>query len=294
MNADNSSHLLKWSMAAALITIVLKFIAWALTGSVGLLSDALESFVNLATASFALWIVGIARAPADAEHPFGHGKAEYFSSGLEGAFILAAAIAIALTAGERLLHPQPVLETGIGLAVSAVSAVINFVMARQLQHHGQRLNSLALVGEAKHLMTDVRTTVAVIAGVAIVALTEIWWLDPVIALLVVVHILRDGYLLLRGAAHGLMDEALPAADVQCLQDGFASGGENELRVLSLRTRRAGREGFAEVVIRVPPQWTVKQAHDQVEWIEAQLAKRLPHVHVLTHIEPDGDESYRSH
>lgn len=206
-------HHFAWlSIAAAVFTIALKTLAWWVTGSVGLLSDALESFVNLAGASFALWMILVTRAPPDRQHPFGHGKAEYFSSGFEGILILGAALAIIWAAVERLLAPQPIESPGWGLAWSAAATAINFAVARVLAGAGERFNSIALRADSRHLMTDVWTSVGVIAGVALVAITGWLRLDPLIAIAVGLNITREAWHLLQESVDGLMDRSLDRED----------------------------------------------------------------------------------
>ncbi|WP_222862303.1 cation diffusion facilitator family transporter [Zoogloea oleivorans] len=201
------------SIAAAITTILLKGAAWWLTGSVGLLSDAIESFVNLAGALMALWMLSIALLPADAEHPHGHDKAEYFSSAFEGFLIVVAAVSIGYTAIDRLMHPLPLEAVGVGLLVSVLASVVNFVVARVLLRAGTEHKSITLEADAHHLMTDVWTSIGVIAGVSLVWLTGLNWLDPVIALVVAANIVWTGWQLMRRSASGLMDVALPRSEI---------------------------------------------------------------------------------
>lgn len=278
------------SIAAAVATIALKMGAWWVTGSVGLLSDALESFVNLAGASFALWMITIARTPADKEHPYGHGKAEYFSSGFEGILIFGAALAILATAAERLLNPQPLAAVDIGLVFSALSTLINFVVARTLFGAAKAHHSVALEGDARHLMTDVWTSVGVIAAVALVAATGALWLDPLIAMAVGINILREGARLVRSAGQGLMDQALPEEELQVVHDTLASFAPHGVRYAHLRTRLAGHQRFVSVDIRVPGQWSVATGHEWLDRIETALALRLPGLAIVTHLEPLEEEA----
>lgn len=275
------------SIAAAVATIALKMGAWWVTGSVGLLSDALESFVNLAGASFALWMIAIARMPADAEHPFGHGKAEYFSSGFEGILIFGAALAILATAAQRLLHPQPLAAVDLGLVFSAVSTLINFLVARTLSRAARAHHSVALDADARHLMTDVWTSLGVIAGIALVATTGWLWLDPLIAMGVGLNILREGARLVRSAAQGLMDQSLPEEDLQVVRDDLAGFAPHGISYAHLRTRLAGHQRFISVDIRVPGEWSVATAHLWLDRIETSLALRLPGLHIVTHLEPQA-------
>ena len=279
-------HHFAWlSIAAAVATIALKTLAWWITGSVGLLSDALESFVNLAGASFALWMILVTRAPADGEHPFGHGKAEYFSSGFEGILILGAAFAIIWAAAERLVAPQPLESPGWGLAWSAAATSINFVVARVLAKAAERFNSIALRADSRHLMTDVWTSFGVILGVGLVALTGWLRLDPIIAIAVGLNITREAWHLLRESVDGLMDRGLDTADLaraQAVLDTFAARG---VAFAGLRSRRAGASAFVQVVVRVPGDWTVRAGHALLDEVEAALASELPGVDVTTHLEP---------
>lgn len=273
------------SVAAAVATIVLKMGAWWVTGSVSLLSDGLESFVNLAGATFALWMISIARTPADEDHPFGHGKAEYFSSGFEGILIFGAALAILATAVDRLLHPQALAAVDLGLVLSALSTLINFLVARTLSRAAQSHHSVALDADARHLMTDVWTSVGVIIGVALVMVTGWLWLDPLIAIAVGLNILREGARLVRGAAQGLMDQALPDEELALVRQDLETFAPHGLSYAHLRTRLAGHQRFISVDIRVPGEWTVAVAHAWLDRIETTLCRRLPGLHIVTHLEP---------
>lgn len=276
------------SIGAALLTIGLKTWAWWLTGSVGLLSDALESLVNLAGAVMALWMLHVAAQPADERHAYGHGKAEYFSSGFEGLLILAAALGIAWTAIGRLLDPQPLEAVGIGLAVSVAASIVNLLTARVLLAAGRAHHSITLEADAHHLMTDVWTSVGVIVGVGAVALTGWLWLDPALALLVAGNIVWTGVQLLRRSTAGLMDAALPPEQQQAVEAVLASYEAQGLGFHALRSRQAGARVFISVHVLVPGQWTVQQGHDLVEQIEADIRRALPRAHVLTHLEPIED------
>lgn len=276
------------SIGAALATIGLKTWAWWLTGSVGLLSDAMESLVNLAGALMALWMLHVAAQPADERHAYGHSKAEYFSSGFEGLLILVAALGIAWTAFERLLNPQPLEAVGIGLAVSVVASIVNLLTARVLLAAGRAHHSITLEADAHHLMTDVWTSVGVIVGVGAVALTGWLWLDPVLALLVAANIVWTGVQLLRRSTAGLMDAALPPEQQQAVEAVLAGYVAQGLGFHALRSRQAGARVFITVHVLVPGQWTVQRGHDQVEQIEADIRRVLPRAHVLTHLEPIED------
>lgn len=279
-------HHFAWlSIAAAVATIGLKTLAWWLTGSVGLLSDALESFVNLAGATFALWMILVTRDPPDRRHPFGHGKAEYFSSGFEGILILGAAVAIIWAGVERLIYPAPLESAGWGLAWSAAATVINFAVARVLGRAGERFDSIALRADSRHLMTDVWTSVGVIAGVALVALTGWLVLDPLIAIAVGLHITLEAWHLLRESVDGLMDRSMDRAAVERATGVLDSFHRRGVAFQGLRTRRAGASSFLQVVVLVPGEWSVSEGHALLDEIEAALGKALPGTEVTTHLEP---------
>ena len=276
------------SIVAALLTIVLKGVAWWLTGSVGLLSDAIESFVNLAGALMALWMLTVAARPADADHPHGHHKAEYFSSAFEGFLIFVAALSIAYTAVDRLLHPHPLDTVWLGLAVSVVASMINFATSRVLLRVGREQRSITLEADAQHLMTDVWTSVGVIVGVGLVSLLGWQWLDPVIALLVAANILHTGWMLMRRSADGLMDVALSAEHLAAIEAVLNDYRQHGLDFHALRTRQAGSRAFVTLHVLVPGDWTVQQGHDWAERIEQSLCQSVAHVHVTTHLEPLED------
>lgn len=276
------------SIAAAIATILLKGTAWWLTGSVGLLSDAIESFVNLAGALMALSMLTLAERPADDCHAYGHGKAEYFSSAFEGFLILLAALSIGYTAIDRLSHPQALDAVGIGLIVSVVASVINFATARTLMAVGRQHNSITLEADAHHLMTDVWTSVGVIGGVGLVWITGWLWLDPAIALLVAVNIVWTGWQLMRRSATGLMDGSLPPEKLAEIEVVLARYRQQGLAFHALRTRQAGSRAFVMVHVLVPGDWTVQQGHDWAERIEVDIRNALGHVHVTTHLEPIDD------
>ena len=276
------------SIAAALATILLKGVAWRLTGSVGLLSDALESLVNLASAVMALAMLSLAALPPDENHAHGHGKAEYFSSAFEGFLIVVAAISIGYAATERLLNPRPLEAVGIGLGVSVAASLINFATARMLMTVGRRYNSIALEADAHHLFTDVWTSVGVIVGVALTWLTGWLWLDPAIALVVAANIVWIGWQLLHRSAAGLMDVSLPDEKLKAVNavlDGYRLHG---LEFHALRTRQAGTRTFVTLHVMVPGDWTVQAGHDWSERIEADIRQTVPYAHVTTHLEPRED------
>ena len=276
------------SIAAALGTIALKTLAWWLTGSVGLLSDALESVVNLASAMMALAMITLAEQPADRTHAYGHGKAEYFSGGFEGLLIVLAAAGIAAAALDRLLHPVELSRIDIGLALSLLASLINFMVSRVLFAAGQQHRSLTLEADARHLMTDVWTSVAVIGGILGIALTGWLWLDPLLALIFAGNIARTGWVLLRRSAHGLMDSALPEMEHALVKGILERRRMQGIDYHALRTRESGAHRFVEVHLLVPGDWTVRRAHDLAEHIEQEIRSVLPQVHVLTHLEPLED------
>ncbi|MFI5278325.1 MAG: cation diffusion facilitator family transporter [Ktedonobacterales bacterium] len=276
------------SIAAALVTMALKFFAYHLTGSVGLLSDAVESVVNLIAALVALWALWLAGRPADDEHRYGHSKAEYFSSGLEGALILVAAGSIAVAAVPRLLHPQPLESVGLGLGIAVIGAAVNGGVAWALWQGGKRHRSVTLTADARHLLTDVWTTVGVVVAVALVHLTGWLILDPIIALLVAVNVLWTGLRLLRESGYGLLDTALPQADQETIQQVLAPYRAEGIEFHALRTRGSGSRRFVSLHVLVPGSWTVQQGHDLCERIELALRRAMTETTVFTHLEPRED------
>jgi cation diffusion facilitator family transporter len=276
------------SIAAALATILLKGAAWWMTGSVGLLSDALESFVNLAAAFMALAMLSLAATPEDENHAHGHGKAEYFASAFEGFLILVAAASIGYAAIDRLLAPQPIEDVGIGLAVSVLASIINLATARTLMAVGREHNSITLEADAHHLLTDVWTSTGVIVGVGLVWLTGWLWLDPVIALLVAANIVWTGWQLLHRSAEGLMDVSIPPEQIEAIEAVLESYRARGLEFHALRTRQAGSRAFATLHVLVPGAWTVQVGHDWLERIEADIRDAVPRIHVTTHLEPKED------
>ena len=281
------------SIATALLTIVLKTGAWMLTGSVGLLSDAVESIVNLAGATFALLMLSYAARPADEGHPFGHGKAEYFSSGFEGLLIIFAAGAILYAALNRLLHPAELNQMGAGVAVSVLASALNFATARILLHAGKVHESITLEADGKHLMTDVWTSAGVLAGIVCVWLSGWFWLDAVIAGLVGLNILWAGYGIVRRSCDGLMDAALPEEDMQRIREAMQPYEREGIAFHALQTRRAAAERFVTVHILFPGAWTIHCAHCRASKFEEEVTRLLPRTTVTTHLEPlDDARSYR--
>lgn len=279
------------SIGTAVLTIGLKFTAYLLTGSVGLLSDALESGVNLVAAIIALVALTVAGRPPDDEHAYGHDKAEYFSSGVEGVLIVIAAVTIAVTAVQRLLNLQPLEQVGVGLVVSVVAAILNGVVARVLLRAGRKYDSVTLIADAKHLLTDVWTSVGVVIGVTAVALTGWLWLDPIIALLVAVQIVFAGGRLVRESVLGLMDTALSAEELERVTAVFDQyRRDNQIDYHALRTRRAGAQRFLAVHVQVPGAWSVQRGHNLAEELEQELRQVLTPISILIHIEPIEDPS----
>ncbi|MEK6805691.1 MAG: cation diffusion facilitator family transporter [Pseudomonadota bacterium] len=277
------------SVAAAVTTIALKLWAWQLTGSVGLLSDGLESFVNLGSALMAMIMLTIAARPADEDHPHGHDKAEYFSSGVEGAAILVAAVLIAIAALPRLWNPQPLEQVGLGLGISVIATLINFATARVLRAAGNQHESVTLQADAHHLMTDVWTSAGVMAAVGLVSLTGWLVLDPLIALAVAAHIVWVGLRLMTASVGGLMDAALPPPELKAVE-ALLNRYKREHRIdwHALRTRAAGSRRFVTVHILVPGAWSVQRGHDLVEKLETEMCQLLKRLTVLTHLEPIED------
>ena len=277
------------SLGAAVATIALKGLAYALTGSVGLLSDAIESFVNLAGAAMALAMLTLAARPPDDEHHWGHAKAEYFASGVEGTLILGAALAIGYTAVQRLLHPQPLELAGVGLLISALASALNFVVARVLLAAGRRHESITLEADAHHLLTDVWTSVGVIAGVGAVALTGWVVLDPLVAIAVALNIVYTGLRLVRRSALGLLDTALPVAEAAELDAILARfRAADGVAFHAVRTRQAAARRFVTMHVLVPGEWSVQRGHALLERIEEEVRGALPNATVLTHLEPIED------
>ena len=290
MNQTRLFRLLWLSIAAAVATISLKTTAYLLTGSVGLLSDAAESIVNLAAAIVALTMIHVAARPPDEEHAYGYSKAEYFASGFEGALILLAAVAIALAAAQRLIAPAPLEQLGIGLGISAGATILNLAVARVLINAGRRHSSIALEADGKHLMTDVWTSVGVIVALFAVMLTGWQWLDPLIAIAVAVNILWTGYRLLKRSALGLLDQALPPPQRAAIAQTLARYQREDLQFHALRTRQAAGRSFISLHVLVPGAWTVQRGHDLLEDIERDLREAVPGAAVFTHLEPIEDPS----
>jgi cation diffusion facilitator family transporter len=278
------------SISAAIATITLKGGAYFLTGSVGLLSDALESFVNLAGGVMALVMLTVAARPADESHVYGHSKAEYFASLFEGLLILGAAAGIIITAVQRLLVPRPLEQLGLGLSVSLIASLINLGTARILMKEGDKRKSITLEADAQHLMTDVWTSAGILAGLIIVGITNWTILDPIVGFIVGANIVRTGFQLMLRSTSGLMDAALPASSQQAIQEVISKYSEKGVTFHALRTRQAAARQFVSVHMLVPGNWTVHDAHHIAEDFEADIRAALGGVvTVFTHMEPVEDE-----
>lgn len=276
------------SIAAAILTIALKSIAYLLTGSVSLMSDALESLVNLAGALMALAMLTIASRPADEDHAFGHTKAEYFSSGVEGMLILVAALSIALAAFPRLITPREIEQVGWGLGVSVAASLINLFVAFVLLDASKRYHSITLEANANHLMTDVWTSAGVLVGVGVVAFTGWVRLDPIVALVVAANIVWSGIRIVKKSVSGLMDTALPLSEQNMLRGLLEPYTRDGIRFHALRTRQSGTRQFVSLHVLVPGEWTVQRGHQLLEKIEAEICIAFPRVTVLTHLESLSD------
>jgi cation diffusion facilitator family transporter len=276
------------SIAAAMATIALKTVAYLLTGSVGLLSDAIESLVNLAGAIMALAMLTVAARPADEDHTYGHSKAEYFSSGVEGTLILIAAFSIGVAAMLRFLAPQPIEQVGVGIAVSFVASAINFAVALVLLRAGKQHHSITLEANAQHLLTDVWTSAGVIVGVGAVVATGWLPLDPIVAMLVAANIVWTGARIVQRSVLGLMDTVLPAGELAAVRAALDSHLKDGVEYHALRTRQSGARRFVSVHVLVPGAWTVHRGHELLEDIEARIRAAVPNVTALTHLESLDD------
>jgi cation diffusion facilitator family transporter len=286
------SAYLKLSVAVAIVTIALKTAAWWLTDSVSLLSDAMESLVNLAGATFALWIVTVAARPADDDHPYGHHKAEYFSSGFEGILIFVAAIAIIVASVQRLLNPQPLEQLDIGLGLSLLSSALNGGLAWAMMRKAKAHRSIALEGDARHLYTDVVTSIGVVIGLIAVRLTGWLWLDPVIAILVALNVAREGYSLVRRSSDGLMDRALEPEVQAAIDDVLASFAHpNTIRFDHVSTRSAGQRRFVDLHMHMPPNWTLQRAAALRTSVEQALMSAVPGLRATIQLLPSDVEAH---
>jgi cation diffusion facilitator family transporter len=276
------------SIAAAIATIALKTLAYLLTGSVGLLSDAIESLVNLVGAIMALAMLTVAARPADEDHTYGHSKAEYFSSGVEGTLIVFAAVSIGVAAALRFLAPQPIEQVGVGIAVSVVASAINLAVALVLLRAGKQHHSITLEANAQHLLTDVWTSAGVIVGVGAVVATGWLRLDPIVAMLVAANIVWTGARIVQRSVLGLMDTVLPAGELAAVRAALDSHLKDGVEYHALRTRQSGARRFVSVHVLVPGAWTVHRGHALLEDIEARIRAAVPNVTALTHLESLDD------
>jgi cation diffusion facilitator family transporter len=289
MNRSRLTRFAWLSIAAALTTITLKTGAYLLTGSIGLLSDAVESIANLLGAMMALGMLIVAARPADQNHTYGHSKAEYFASGVEGMLILVAAAGIIWTSVDRLINPRPLEQLGIGLVVSAVASLVNFIAARILLEAGKRYRSITLEADSQHLMTDVWTSAGVIGGVTVVALTGWNPLDPIVAIAVALNIVWTGIQLIRRSVAGLMDISLSDQERQAIETVLAKYRGKGVNFHALRTRQAASRRFVSVHMLVPGEWTVHDAHHVAEDFESDIRAALGEAVVTNHLEPVEDE-----
>ncbi|WP_137917369.1 cation diffusion facilitator family transporter [Hydrogenophaga sp. 2FB] len=287
-------RLLMASIVVAVVTIALKTLAWVITDSVGLLSDAMESLVNLASAVFGLVMVTIAARPADEDHPYGHHKAEYFSSGFEGILIVAAALGIVWAASQRLFDPQPIEQVGWGLALSVASSVLNGALAWVMLRAAKEHRSIALEADAKHLFSDVWTSGGVVLGVVLVSLTGWLWLDPLVAMLVALNILKEGGRLLWRSSQGLMDEAVEPevmAAIQAALDGFSRTHDTAIRFDHVSTRRAGQRRFVDLHMHMPAAWSLGRAASMRAQVERDLMNAVPGLRATIQLLPTHVETH---
>lgn len=283
--------LLKLSVAAAVATIVMKSAAWWITDSVGLLSDAMESFVNLASALFAIAMVTIAQRPADEDHPFGHTKAEYFSSGFEGLLIAAAATAIIVAAGRRLIEPQPLQSLDLGLLLTIASSALNWLLAWKMMSASKQHRSIALEADARHLYTDVWTSFGVVVGLVLVKFTGWLWLDPVLAIGVALNILREGASLMRRSIQGLMDSAVEPEARAAIDQTLAQFSHHAIRFDHIVTRRAGQHLFVDVHMHMPSNWTLGRAAAVRASVEQALMSEVPGLRASIQLLPMDVEAH---
>lgn len=283
--------LLKLSVAAAIATIAMKSLAWWITGSVGLLSDAMESFVNLASALFAIAMVTIAQRPADEDHPFGHTKAEYFSSGFEGLLIAGAAVGIVIAAVQRFAQPQPLESLGLGLGLAIASSALNGVLAWRMMAASREHRSIALEADARHLYTDVWTSAGVVAGLVLVHFTGWLWLDPVLAIGVALNILREGVHLTWRSVQGLMDSAVEPKTRERIDQTLAQFAHTTIRFDHLVTRRAGQRLFVDMHMHMPSAWTLGRAAALRTSVEQALMSEVPGLRASIQLLPMDVEAH---
>jgi len=293
MTHDSPQKYAVYSIIASIITLILKFSAWAMTDSVGLLSDATESIINVTAAVMALWVITIAMRPADPDHTYGHGKAEYFSSGIEGVLIIVAACGIGYASIERFYNPQPLGNLGLGLGLALLSSVINFGVARIMLRAAKRFDSITLEADAKHLLTDVWTSVGLVTGLGVLLIMPEWQvLDPIIACIMAVNIIFAGVGLLRRSIGGLMDDALPEEELHIIANAIRKHQGEKCTFHELRTRKAGAQRFIDFHLLVPGNCTIFDAHELCEKIETEIKAKLERAEVTIHVEPlEDDASY---
>ncbi|MFM7802759.1 MAG: cation diffusion facilitator family transporter, partial [Limnohabitans sp.] len=292
----STRHLLWTSVAVAVITIVMKTWAWYLTDSVGLLSDAMESFVNLASAMFALLMVTVAQQPADDEHPYGHHKAEYFSSGFEGVLIMGAAAAIIWASIQRLFHPQPLMELGWGLSLSVASSALNGLLAWVMFKVAKQQRSIALEADAKHLVTDVWTSGGVVIGLLLVMFTGWLWLDALVAIVVALNIMKEGIALIWRSSQGLMDKAVEPQVLSQIKEVLAGfehtrGDVEIIRFDHITTRQAGQRRFVDMHVHMPASWSVGRAAEWRTSVEQALMSAVPGLRASIQLLPSDVEAY---
>lgn len=278
------------SLAAAITTIALKSLAYFLTGSVGLLSDALESVVNFVAAFVALFMLKIAEKPPDAEHMYGHTKAEYFSSVLEGILIIVAALSIAFAAVNRFINPQPLQQLSIGLVICMFASLINFIVSRILIKTGKKERSITLEADGHHLMTDVWTSIAVISALILIKISGLVILDPIFGLVVAINIVITGFNLIKRSYMGFMDSSITKKEQQIIKNILAKHCQQGIQYHGLRTRQSATRRFVSVHILVPDSWSVKKGHRFIEKIEKEIFNSIPKVTVTTHLEPLNDST----
>ena len=292
----STHHLLWTSVVVTVITIIMKTMAWYITDSVGLLSDAMESFVNLASAIFALLMVTVAQQPADAEHPYGHHKAEYFSSGFEGLLIMGAAVAIIWASVHRLFEPQPVVDLGWGLTLSVASSALNGVLAWVMFKVAKQQRSIALEADAKHLVTDVWTSAGVVTGLLLVLFTGWLWLDALVAIGVALNIMKEGFNLIWRSSQGLMDEAVEPevlADIHEVLQGFEHmrGEVQIIRFDHITTRQAGQRRFVDMHMHMPASWSLGRAAALRTSVEQALMSAVPGLRASIQLLPNDVEAH---
>lgn len=287
----NPEVLLRWSVGVAVLTIGLKTLAWWITGSVGLLSDAMESGVNLASAAFALLMVRIARRPADEDHPYGHHKAEYFSAGFEGLLIIVAAVGIVWAGLQRLMDPQPLVQLGWGLSLTVVSSALNGALAWAMLQSARLHRSMALEGDARHLLTDVWTSAGVVVGVGLAAATDWLWLDPVVAIAVAANIMREGVHLMWRSSEGLMDRALEPEVLAQIDRTLAEFAHPTIRFDHVSSRRSGQRRFVDLHMHMPGAWTLGRAAAVRGSVEQALMSAVPGLRATIQLLPSDVEPH---